>query len=107
MKFKVLSKIEKEKPYAKRGEGADGIPTRILHERARNDLECVGDGAVRPPLDARHRTRTRVKADRDGHFHSATTRYERRVKHDIARDGHRVCQVPVDLIQHVFGRPAQ
>jgi hypothetical protein len=102
-KFKLLE----GKTHSERSEGADGVPARILHERARDDLERIGDGAERACLDARHRARTRVQANRDCHFHRAAARYERRVEHDVARDRHRVRQVPVDLIQHVFGRPAQ
>ena len=98
---------EKGKTHSQRSEGTHGVPARILHERTRNDLERVGDGKERARLDARHRPRTRVQADRDGHFHRTAARNERRVKHDVARDRHRVRQVTVDLVQHVFGRPAQ
>jgi hypothetical protein len=96
-----------KKTHPECSEGADGVPARILHECTWNNLERIGDCAERARLNARHRARTRVQTDRDRHFHRAAARHERRVEHDVARDGHHVCQVPVDLVQYVFGRPAQ
>jgi hypothetical protein len=39
-----------------------------------------------------------VQGDRDGHLDRAATGHERRVEDDVARDGHGVCQVAVDLV---------
>ena len=97
----------RKETHAKRGEGADGVPTRILHERARDDLERIRNGAERTRLDARHRARARMQADRDGHLDCAAAGHERGVEDDVARDGHGVGQVPVDLVQDVLGRPAE
>ena len=91
-----------EETHAKRREGADGVPARVLHERARDDLERVRDGAERARLDARHRAGARVQADRDGHLDRAAAGHERGVEDDVARDGHRVGQVAVDLVQDVL-----
>jgi len=105
----VIKRNEKKKkdPHAERREGANGVPTRVLHERARDDLEGVRDGAEGARLDSRDRARASVQADRDGHLDRAATGHERRVEDDVARDGHGVGQVAVDLVQDVFGRPAE
>jgi hypothetical protein len=97
----------KKDTHAERREGANGVPTRVLHERARDDLECVRDGAEGPRLDTRDRARARVQADRDGHLDRAAAGHERRVEDDVAGDGHGVGQVAVDLVQDVFGRSAE
>ena len=97
----------RKETHAKRGQGADGVPTRILHERAWDDLERIRDGTERARLDARHPARARVQADGDGHLDCAAARHERGVEDDVARDGHGVGQVPVDLVQDVLGRPAE
>ncbi len=98
---------KKERTHAERREGAHGVPTRVLHERARDDLERVRDGAEGARLDTRDRARASVQADRDGHLDRAAAGQERRVEDDVARDGHGVGQVAVDLVQDVLGRPAE
>lgn len=100
-------KGEEKDTHAERGKGANGVPTRVLHERARDDLEGVRDGAEGARLDTRDRAGARVQADGDGHLDRAAAGHERRVKDDVARDGHGVGQVAVDLVQDVFGRPAE
>ena len=97
----------KRKTHAERREGADDVPTRVLHERAGDDLEGIRDGAEGARLDARDRARARVQADRDGHLDRAAAGHERRVEDDVARDGHGVCQVAVDLVQDVLGWTAE
>ena len=99
--------VEREETHAKRRESSDSVPARILHERARDDLERIRDGTERACFDARHRPSARVQANRDGHLDCAAARDERRVEHHVARDGHRVGQVAVDLVQDVFGGPAE
>jgi hypothetical protein len=91
-------KKERKKTHAERREGADGVPARVLHERARYDFEGVRDGAEGAGLDARDGTRASVQLDRDGHLDRAAAGHERRVEDDVARDGHGVRQVAVDLV---------
>jgi hypothetical protein len=93
--------------HAKCREGPNSIPARILYERARDDLERVCDSAERARLDARYRPSARVQAYRDGHLDRSATRNERRVEHDVSRDGHRIGKVTVDLVQDVFGWSAK
>ena len=98
---------ERERTHAESREGANGVPTRILHERARDDLERIRDGAKGACLDASHRARASVQADRDGHLDRAAAGHERRVEDDVARDGHGVGQVAVNLVQDVLGWPTE
>ena len=74
------------------------FPPRVLHERAWYDFECISNSPEGSRLDTSHRARTRMQANRDGHLDRATARHERRVEDDVARDGHGVCQVAVDLV---------
>ena len=48
-----------------------------------------------------------MQANRDGHLDRPTARHERGVEDDVARDGHGVRQVAIDLVQDVLGRPAE
>jgi hypothetical protein len=53
----------REETHAKRCKGADCVPTRILHERARDHLQRIRDSTEGSRLDTSHRTRTRVQAN--------------------------------------------
>jgi len=48
-----------------------------------------------------------MQANRDGHLDRAATGHKRGVENDVARDGHGVCQVAVDLVQDVLGWPTE
>ena len=97
-KLDVAEFERREETHAKRREGADGVPPRVLHERAWYDLERISDSPEGPRLDTSHRARARMQANRDGHLDRATAWHERGVEDDVARDGHGVCQVAVDLV---------
>jgi len=87
--------------------GADNIPTCILHERARDQFQSVREGTEGPSLDARHRARTRVQADRECHLDPAAACNQRRVEDDVTRDGYRISQVAVNLTPDVLRRPPE
>lgn len=48
-----------------------------------------------------------MEADTDRHLRRAAAGREDRIEDNVARDGHRVRKVTVDLVQYVFRRPAQ
>ena len=85
----------------------DGITTAVLHKRAGDDLHRVRNSAERPALDARDAPCLRVQTDADRHLGRAAARCEDRVEEHVPRDGHRVCEVAVDLVEDVLGRAAE
>ena len=84
------------------GQDADRVSSAVLDERPRDDLHRLSDGAERPALDTLDRARHLGEADGDGHFCRASARGESRVEDDVARDGHGVREVSVDLMQDVL-----
>ena len=89
------------------GEHPHRVAAAVLYERPGDDLHRIRNGAERPALDARDAARLRVQADADRHLRRAAAGREDRVEDDVARDGHRVREVAVDLVQDVLRRPAQ
>ena len=89
------------------GENTDRVPAAVLNERAGDDLHRVRNGAEWPALDAGDAASLGVQADADRHLGRATSRREDRVEEDVAGDGHGVCEVAVDFVEDVLGRPTE
>lgn len=93
--------------YPEFREDTDGVATTVLYERPGNDFHRVGDGAERPALDACYAPCLCVEADADCHLGRTATGCKDRVEEDVARDGHRVREVAVDLVEDILRRTAE
>jgi hypothetical protein len=83
------------------------IPTAILNQCPRDDFQRLGDRLDGNALDTLHRTGELMQLNGDRHLGRSSSRAERGVKDDVSGDGHGVGEVPVDLVEKVFGRTAE
>ena len=92
---------------AERGQRPYGAASAVLDQRARDHLHGVCDSLDGSHFHAIDAARKVGQPHAHRHLRRSTAGRQGRVEDDVARDGHGVGEVALDLVQDVFGGPAE
>ena len=107
MSKKYFESEHRRSTHPQLGKDPDHVSTAVLDERPGDDLHRIGDSAEGARLDTGNAARVRVQPNGHGHLGRTPTWDQRRVEEHVARDGHRISEIAVNLVQDILRRPTE